>query len=178
MKILIIIMFLMAQAVYAQVFVAEKTQTLLKFQGTLLTEGKSHQSAVTVRQSRGSQNILVVNEVVNFRFPTSLEELEFNDEFMESHYFPQIRITGKLKEKVDLTKDGIYLVNFSGRFTMRKQSVAMEFPVRMEITGQKMTFEFRQKLDLAEYYVPYAGAGSDVGEFADYVFYGELKRTH
>lgn len=178
MKILILILFFLVQTAYAQVFVTENSQTKFKFQGTLITEGNSDKGIVTIRERSGSQHILVVNEVVDFHFPTNLEELEFNDEFMESQYFPQIRITGKLKEKVDLTKDGIYIVHFTGRFTLRQQTVEMEFPVRMELAGKKMTFSFEQNLDLTKFYVPYAGTGSDIGKFADYIFSAELKRTH
>ena len=178
MKILILALFLFIQSAYAQVFVADKSQTRFKFDGSLITEGKSDKGVVTIRETGGFQKILMVNEVRDFHFPSNLEEIEFNEEFMESHYFPQIRINGKLKEKVDLTRDGIYIVNFTGRFTMRHQSINMEFPVRLEITGSKMTFEFQQSLNLTQFYVPYAGTGSDIGKFADYIFSAELNRTH
>lgn len=176
MKFLILILFI--SSAYAQTFVTEKSITTMGFEGTFLSQGKNEKGIITVRNSHGSQMVLIVNEIRDFRFPTLLEEQEFNDEFMESQYFPQIRISGKLKEKVDLTKDGLYLVHFTGNFTMRSQTIQMELPVRMEIESGKMTFVFQRTLDLTEFYVPYAGAGSDIGRFADYIFEADLKRTH
>lgn len=173
-----LILFFMIQSVCAQVYVTETSTTELHFNGTLLTLGKSNKGVITVRESGGSQLVQIVNEVKDFKFPTSFEEIEFNEEFMESQYFPQIRISGKLKEKINLTQDGIYIVHFIGRFTMRMQTVEMEIPVRIEITGKEMTFHLGRKLDLKRFYVPYAGMGSEVGDYADYLFHAELKRTH
>ena len=173
-----LILLLMIQSVWAQVFVTDSSSTELHFSGTLLTQGKSQRGSIVVRESQGNQHILIVNEVKDFRFPTQFEEIEFNDEFMESQYFPQIRISGKLKENINLLQDGIYIVHFLASFTMRYHTVEMEIPVRIEISGKKMSFQLRQKIDLVNFYVPYAGAGSDIGRFADYLFSAELKRTH
>lgn len=176
MKFLVFLLFI--QTAFAQVFVTDRSLTSMKFEGTLMSEGKSDKGVITVRESQGNQYIRIVNEVVDFRFPTDLEELEFNDVFMESQYFPQIRINGKLKEKINLLQDGIYIVNFTGSFTMRQQTVEDEFPVRIEIAGNKMNFSFRKSLELTKFYIPYAGPGSDIGEFAEYSFESDLKRTH
>lgn len=176
MKLFIFLLFI--QSAFAQVFITDRSTTSMKFEGSLMSEGKSDKGVITVRDSNGIQYVRIVNEVADFRFPSDLEELEFNDVFMESQYFPQIRINGKLKEKINLLQDGIYIVNFTGSFTMRQQTVEGEFPVRIEIAGNKMNFSFRKKLELTKFYVPYAGPGSDIGEFADYSFESELKRTH
>lgn len=176
MKLLFFLLFI--QTAFAQVFVTERSSTKMKFGGTLMTEGKSEKGIITVRQSQGKQYVLIVNEVSDFRFPSDLEELEFNDVFMESQYFPQIRINGKLKETINLLENGIYIVNFTGTFTMRQQTIEGEFPVRIEISKDKMNFSFHKKLELTKFYVPYAGPGSDIGEFADYSFEAGLKRTH
>lgn len=177
MKALLLFLFLIPFA-HAQVFVTDRSETHFQFEGNLIKEGISRKGVMTLRQSQDKQIVLMVFEVKDFQFPSLFLYDEFNETFMESQYFPQIRISGQLKEKVDLTQDGIYIVNFEGNFTMRYRPKTIVVPIRMEIKNGSMTFQFHHQLDLDDYQVPYAGVGSDIGKYGDFKFEALLKRTH
>lgn len=163
---------------FAQVFVTDRSLTELAFNGTFLGRGKSKTGIVTIRETPKTQEILIVLEVVDFKFDDSIQDDEFNDVFMETALYPQIRITGSLKEKIDLSKDGIYILELPTKTTIRRNSQESDFKIRLEITDTKMTFAFEKDLILTDYQVPYAGAGSEIGSNAKLKFLAHLmKRT-
>jgi hypothetical protein len=176
-KILIAVLIFTSQA-FAQTFVARQSETILSFTGTLLSKGVNRKATVTLRETSSSQDLLIVLEVKDFLFPTDFEQDEFNETFMESIYFPQIRISGVLKEKIDLKKDGIYIVNFPAKISIRKQSQNANIKTRIEITGDEAQVSFENILTLSDYYIPYSGEGSEIGKEAEFAFKADLIRTH
>lgn len=163
---------------FAQTFMAKESEAVLSFKGTLLTKGINRKTAITLRQSQTSQDLTVVMEVKHFMFPDSYQQDEFNETFMESMYFPQIRISGSLKEQIDFSKDGIYVVNFPAKVTIRKISQNVLFKTRIEIIGQEATLSFGNMLTLSDYLIPYSGEGSEIGKEAAFNLDATLKRVH
>lgn len=163
---------------YAQTFVSTDTYSNFKFQGTIIKEATHKKGVVTIREANGKQNVVIVLEVEDFEFEDSYQQDEFNEIYMESRYFPQIRITGKLLENIDLTKVGKYSATFDGRFTMRRNPVSMQIPMSLEIANNKMTVKLEKTLDLKEFYIPYAENGSAIGRTAQFIFQGNLIRTY
>ncbi len=49
-----------------------------------------------------------------FIFPKPLMQEHFNENYMESTKYPKSTFSGKINEKTDLTKDGVYRVSCSG----------------------------------------------------------------
>lgn len=151
---------------FAQTYVTKQSEAILSFKGTLLTKGINRKAAVTLRETDNSQDVLIVMEVKQFQFPDSYQQDEFNETFMESQYFPQIRMSGSLKEKIDLTKDGIYIVNLPAKVTIRKISQNVMFKTRIEITGKELKVSIEEVLTLSDYVIPYSGEGSEIGKEA------------
>lgn len=151
---------------FGQTFMAKESEAVLSFQGTLLTKGVNKKSAVTIRGTQTSQDLLVVMEVKQFIFPDSYQQDEFNETFMESMYFPQIRMSGSLKDKIDLTKDGITIVMLPMKVTIRQISQIVILKVRIEIKGQEAKVSFDNILTLSDYLIPYAGEGTEIGKEA------------
>ncbi|WPU64756.1 hypothetical protein [Peredibacter starrii] len=162
----------------AQTFVSNETKSDFKFQGTVIKEATQKKAVMTIRQSNGKQDLVLAMEVKDFEFKDSYQKEEFNDIYMESHLFPQIRVTGQLSESIDLTADGLYPVTFKGRFTMRKIPVEVEIPMKLEIKDKTMTVSFEKEVDLKAFQISYAGAGSAIGRTATFIFNGKLVRTH
>lgn len=171
------LLFLLSPA-FAQTFMAKESEAILSFKGTLLTKGINNKVAITLRQSQTSQDLTVVMEVKHFTFPDTYQQDEFNDTFMESMYFPQIRISGFLKEQIDLTKDGSYVVTFPAKVSIRKVTQNILFNVKIEIKGQEAEMSFDNILTLADFYVPYSGEGSEIGKEAAFKLNAVLKRVH
>lgn len=177
MKWMIIFSFLISSA-FAQTFVSTETQSDFKFQGTVIKEATQKKAVIRVRQTNGKQHVLLVLEVKDFEFEDSYQKEEFNDIYLESHLFPQIRVSGQLSENIDLTQEGLYPVTFKGQFTMRKIPVLVEIPMSLEIKDKTMTVKFENEIDLKDFQVSYAGVGSAIGRTAKFIFNGSLTRTH
>lgn len=153
---------------FAQTYVTKQSEAILSFKGTLLTKGINRKAAVTLRETESSQDLLIVMEVKHFQFPDSYQQDEFNETFMESHFFPQIRMSGSLKEKIDLTKDGIYIVNLPSKVTIRRISQSIMFKTRIEISGKELNISIDEILKLSDYVIPYSGEGSEIGKEAGF----------
>ncbi|WP_408097739.1 hypothetical protein ACJVC5_02165 [Peredibacter sp. HCB2-198] len=177
MKLLLLCCLFISSA-YAQTFVSNETKSDFKFQGTMIKEATQKKAVLTIRQSNGKQDLVLAMEVKDFEFKDSYQKEEFNDIYMESHLFPQIRVTGQFVETIDLNANGMYPVTFKGRFTMRKIPVNVEIPMQVEIKDKEMTVFFEKEVDLKAFQVSYAGAGSAIGRTATFVFNGKLVRTH
>lgn len=162
----LVLFFSLLPLAFSQVFVTEKSMTELQFTGTMMGTGASHTGIVTLRETPKTQELLIVLEVADFKFSDQYQDDEFNETFMESYLYPQIRISASIKEKIDLTKDGIYVLNIPSKMTIRRNSKETGFKVRLEITGKKMTFAFEKDLQLVDYQIPYAGQGSEIGAHA------------
>lgn len=163
---------------FAQTFMAKESEAVLSFKGTLLTKGMNRKSAVTIRGTQTSQDFLVVMEVKQFVFPDSYQQDEFNETFMESMYFPQIRMSGSLKEKIDLTKDGISIVTLPMKVTIRQISKTVTLKVRIEIIGSEAKVSFDNNLSLIDYMIPYAGEGTEIGKDAALEMNAVLNRVN
>lgn len=50
----------------------------------------------------------------SFQFPKSLMQEHFNENYMESDKYPKASFKGKIKEAIDVTKNGTYPVNVTG----------------------------------------------------------------
>lgn len=148
---------------FSQVFVTEKSMSELEFSGTLLESGVSKKAILTFRETPKTQELLVVFEVVDFIFADSIQNEEFNEVFMESMIYPQIRISGTIKDKIDLLKDGIYVLEVPVRMSIRRNIRELNLKIRFELTGTKMTAAFEQVLNLTDFQIPYAGPASEIG---------------
>ena len=54
----------------------------------------------------------------SFTFPKSLMQEHFNTDYMESDKYPKATFKGKIQEKIDVTKNGIYPVTATGDLTV------------------------------------------------------------
>jgi hypothetical protein len=164
--------------VFAQTFMTKQSEAILSFNGTLLTKGINRKASVTVRETPNAQEVLIVMEVKHFVFPDSNQQDEFNETFMESHYFPQIRMSGSLKEKIDLAHDGIFIVYLPMKVTIRKISQNVIFKTRIEIARKDLIITVDEKLNLTDYLIPYSGEGSEVGKEAGFSLNALLSQTN
>jgi polyisoprenoid-binding protein YceI len=54
----------------------------------------------------------------SFEFPNKLMQEHFNEKYMESDKYPNSTFKGKIKDDIDLTKDGDYKVTVSGKLNV------------------------------------------------------------
>jgi hypothetical protein len=68
-------------------------------------------------------------------FNSPLQREHFNENYMETSFFPEASYTGKIIEDVDLSKDGEYVVRAKGK--LRIHGVEQERIIRSVITSKR-----------------------------------------
>ncbi len=164
-------------SLFANVFTTDSARTVLDFQGNVIKRGVNDRSAAALIRPNGKQTLRIVLEVKDFQFATDFEYNEFNDEFLESHYFPQIRFIGELPPSVNTGRAGTYQARVEGTLTIRQIYLKKIMPVNLTIRENEVLVEFSEKINLSEFNIPYAGPGSDIGSAGLMKFTGTLKKS-
>ena len=88
------------------------------FSSTILEdiEGKSSLGSSAINANTGDIIFKVPN--TSFRFKKKLMQEHFNENYMESDKYPVSEFKGKLEKPIDVSKNGIYSVNVSGKLTV------------------------------------------------------------
>lgn len=80
----------------------------------------------------------------SFKFDKALMQEHFNENYIESDKYPQATFKGKLTEKPDVTKNGVYPVNASGIFEVHgvKQNRTITGKLTVNNGAISLTSEF------------------------------------
>lgn len=89
----------------------------------------------------------------SFHFEKALMQEHFNENYMESHKFPNATFNGKLTDfkKIDLKKDGIYKVNVEGDLTIRGITKKLIEPGTIEVKGGKLHAKSKFTVAIADF---------------------------
>lgn len=84
-----------------------------------------------------------------FIFPKPLMQEHFNENYMESAKYPKTTFRGKINEKPDLTKDGVYKVTCTGLIFMHGVEKVITVPGTITVKGGEVNIiaAFKAKLD-------------------------------
>lgn len=119
MKKLIVIAILLCASFLtnAQVYMTQKGE--VKFFSTTPVEDINATSKTVGAVLNTSTNDLAIQLVIKqFKFTNALMQEHFNENYMESEKYPKASFTGKINEKIDFTKDGVYKVTATGKLTL------------------------------------------------------------
>lgn len=110
--------FLFSLSVHAQNIYISKSTSASFFSSTPVEdiEGKSTtgNSVLDIK----TRNVIFKVSNTSFQFQKKLMQEHFNENYMESDQYPFSIFKGKIKEDVDLTKDGTYNVTVAGTLTI------------------------------------------------------------
>jgi polyisoprenoid-binding protein YceI len=84
-------------------------------------------------------DVAVKMQMNQFQFPNKLMQEHFNENYMESSKFPTGTFTGKIQEKIDFTKDGIYDVTTKGNLTIHGVKKERTITGKLTIKGTTLT---------------------------------------
>lgn len=132
----------------AQVFKSKKDEVKVTFFSTTPIEDISavHSTSTSV----------IVNDSIKFSlsntgfvFPKPLMQEHFNENYMESPKYPKSTFRGKINEKTDLTKDGVYKVTCTGVMYMHGVEKNITVPGTFTVKGGEVNLiaNFKAKLD-------------------------------
>lgn len=110
-----LLLFLVGISLHAQRFVC-KNGEMSFFSETPLENISALNKNVTSIIDVPTNAIAVKMQMAEFKFPNKLMEEHFNENYMESEKFPSGVFSGKIKEKIDFSKDGTYDISAVGKF--------------------------------------------------------------
>ena len=118
MKFLITIIMLAASwMVQAQIVISQSAR--LSFFSEAPIENIKAESNTGVSALNLSTNTIYFKvHMLSFEFKKSLMQEHFNENYMESSKYPFAEFNGKIREQIDLTKDGIYPVTVQGELNI------------------------------------------------------------
>ena len=98
-----------------------------------------------------NNEIAVRVPIKQFQFRNRLMQEHFNENYMESERFPYATFKGKINEKVDFNKPGIYNVTASGDLNVHGVSIKRTLIGILRVTDSGMLLETKFDIPLADH---------------------------
>ena len=150
-----------ANDVSAQKIYSTKTGQIKFFSSTPAEDIEAVNNEVDSKLSSTGQMQFTVL-IKGFRFPNSLMQEHFNDDYMESAKFPRGDFKGTLSgmKEADFKKEGTYKVTATGNLTMRGISKAVSVPGTIEVKKGTIIVKAVFKVALKDFNI----TGSEIGK--------------
>jgi hypothetical protein len=132
----------------AQVLKSKKDEVKVSFfSSTPIEDISALHSTSTSFIANDSIKFMLSN--TGFVFPKPLMQEHFNENYMESPKYPRSTFRGKINEKPDFTKDGVYKVTCSGVMNMHGVEKNITVPGVFTVKNGEVNLkaEFKAKLD-------------------------------
>jgi hypothetical protein len=145
---IVTIVFAGYSSINAQIFKSKKDEVKVSFFSSTpiedITAVHSTSTSVIIGDS-----IKFSMSNTGFVFPKPLMQEHFNENYMESSKYPKSTFRGKINEKVDLTKDGVYKVTCTGVMYMHGVEKVITVPGTITVKGGELNLvaNFKAKLD-------------------------------
>ncbi|MFP5470642.1 MAG: YceI family protein [Bacteroidia bacterium] len=105
--------------------------------------------------------------IKSFQFEKALMQEHFNENYMESEKFPKANFKGNSEElkKMDLTKDGTYTINVSGKLTIHGETKNISTPMTFVVKSGIISATSEFKILLKDYNIKIPSAvGKKIAE--------------
>lgn len=96
--------------------------------------------------------------MLGFKFADALMQQHFNEEYIESKKYPTATFEGQLAKPIDLTKDGTYNVDVTGKLSMHGESKNLTTKGSITVKGGKVNCEAKFDIALKDFKVKAAAA--------------------
>lgn len=133
-KILLLTSFTLIASInsFAQKIYFTNTGIVSFFSTTPMEDISAANKKVTSVLNIGTNDVAFQMQIIQFKFPNSLMEEHFNENYMETTKYPKASFQGKIVETIDYSKDGVYNVTAKGKFTIH--GVVQEKTIAGKIT--------------------------------------------
>jgi hypothetical protein len=135
-------------SINAQIYKSKKDEVKVSFfSSTPIEDISAMHSTSTSFIANDSIKFTLAN--TGFVFPKPLMQEHFNENYMESPKYPKSTFRGKINEKTDLSKDGVYKVTCTGVMYMHGVEKLITIPGTFTVKGGvvNLVASFKAKLD-------------------------------
>jgi YceI-like domain len=91
--------------------------------------------------------------VNTLQFEKAFMQQHFNSDYMESDKFPRAIFKGKILEGIDITKDGTYIVNAAGEFTVHGITQKRTIKGSLTVKGDVITMSSEFMVKCADHHI-------------------------
>ena len=123
---------------FSQLYIAKAGETGF-YSDTPLENIAALNKQVTAAIKVETGDVAVKMQMTQFQFPNKLMQEHFNENYMESSKYPTGTFTGKIQEKIDFKKDGIYDVTAKGIFTIHGVKQDRTIAGKLTVQGSTLT---------------------------------------
>ncbi len=90
----------------------------------------------------GTQSFAWSVDIISFQgFNSPLQREHFNENYLESSRYPKATFTGKIIEKIDFDKDGVFSVRAKGKLLIHGVEQERIIKGKIEIRGRKLRIQ-------------------------------------
>lgn len=145
---IVALMFVGYSNINAQIFKSKKDEVKVSFFSETPIENISAVHSTSTSVIIGDSIKFSLSNT-GFVFPKPLMQEHFNENYMESPKYPKSTFRGKINEKIDLTKDGVYKVTCTGVLYMHGVEKLITIPGTFTVKGGEVNLvaSFKAKLD-------------------------------
>ena len=137
-KLLGISLIFMSFSSFSQLYIAKTGETGF-YSETPLENIAALNKQVTAAIKAETGDVAVKMQMTQFQFPNKLMQEHFNENYMESSKYPIGTFTGKIQEKIDFSKDGVYDVSTKGIFTIHGVKQDRTMTGKLTVKGSTLT---------------------------------------
>lgn len=147
----VLVTFLMMTPSLGQTIFVTKGGKVSFFSSTPLEDIAAENNSTKGILNIAKHEVHLIVPVRQFKFPKSLMEEHFNENYMESEKFPTATYDGIINEKPDLTKDGSYEVTTTGKLTIHGVSKDVTEKGKLVVKGKSITLTAAMKVKVADF---------------------------
>jgi polyisoprenoid-binding protein YceI len=138
---------LFVSTVQGQVYMTQTGETSF-FSETPIENISAINKNVAAAINTTSNDIAIRIQNVNFKFPNKLMEEHFNENYMESVKYPLATFKGKIQEKINFLKEGMFDISAKGIIEIHGVKKEIILPGKIIITKNQLilTCDFTIKL--------------------------------
>lgn len=149
---LLITVILLGTSAIAQKYIT-KNGNISFFSSTPVEDIEAHNNQVNAALDTDSGDFVFKVLIKSFKFEKALMQEHFNENYMESHKFPNATFVGKVENKddIDFSKPGKYDVKISGKLTIHGVSQDISENGTFEVKEGEINGFSKFKVKVADY---------------------------
>ena len=148
-SVIIILLMLSGQVMYAQKYIAEKSEIVF-FSDAPMEDIKATNKKASSIYNASSNEIVFSVPIAEFQFAKSLMQEHFNEKYMESDKYPKATFQGTI-QNYDATKKDTQNARAVGKLTIHGVSNDVDLPGTIEVSGSKLIMKSKFMVKVADY---------------------------
>ncbi len=147
---LLLIILLNAFTLHAQLYMTS-TGKISFFSATSIENISAHSESVKSAINDATDSILVKATIKTFEFTQPLMKEHFNEKYLESDKYPSATFKGKVSGNIDLSKNGKYTVQATGKLTLHGVTQVRTIDGTLEVKDGMVTLDSKFPVKLVDH---------------------------